>query len=156
MARRRKRRPTLAQCLVGVATAGMPPPVRSVLGSRLGSLVVMIALPILVITGVVSIQWNSGLPQVSIDRQRAKEIEAKAVDSLQKLREQENGLLTLRPVAPPPHALFLVHYLLVALLMIYFPFSKLLHAGGIFFSPTRNQPYTIQKVPTAKGANGKV
>jgi len=101
MARRRKRRPTLAQCLVGVATAGMPPPVRSVLGSRLGSLVVLIALPILVITGVVSIQWNSGLPQVSIDRQRAKEIEAKAVDSLQKLREQENGLLTLRPPFAP-------------------------------------------------------
>ena len=97
MARRRKRKPTLAQCLVGVATAGMPPPVRSVLGTRLGSLVILIALPILVITGVVSIQWNSGLPQVSIDSQRAKEIEAKAVDSLQKLREQENGLLTFRP-----------------------------------------------------------
>jgi hypothetical protein len=97
MARRRKRKPTLAQCLVGVATAGMPPPVRSVLGTRLGSLLMIIALPILVITGVVSIQWNSGIPRVSIDRQRAKEIEAKAVGSLQKLREQENGLLTFRP-----------------------------------------------------------
>ena len=29
--------------------------------------------------------------------------------------------------------------LLVALLMIIFPFSKLLHAPGVFFSPTRNQ-----------------
>lgn len=55
------------------------------------------------------------------------------------------GLLTLRPVAPPQHPLFLVHFLLVALLMLYFPFSKLLHAGGIFFSPTRNQPFDIQK-----------
>ncbi len=55
------------------------------------------------------------------------------------------GLLTLRPVAPPQHPLFLFHFILVALLMIYFPFSKLLHAGGIFFSPTRNQPYEIQK-----------
>ena len=33
----------------------------------------------------------------------------------------------------------LVHITLVALLMIIFPFSKLLHAPGIFFSPTRNQ-----------------
>jgi nitrate reductase gamma subunit len=66
------------------------------------------------------------------------------------------GLLTLQPVAPPPHALFLIHYIFVALLLIYFPFSKLLHAGGIFFSPTRNQPYTIQKVTPVKGANGKV
>lgn len=57
------------------------------------------------------------------------------------------GLLALRPVAPPPHALFLVHYMLVAFLMIYFPFSKLLHAGGVFFSPTRNQPYDVQAKP---------
>jgi nitrate reductase gamma subunit len=54
------------------------------------------------------------------------------------------GLMTLRPVAPPQHPLFLVHFVLVSLLMIYFPFSKLLHAGGIFFSPTRAQPYKIQ------------
>jgi len=32
-----------------------------------------------------------------------------------------------------------VHLSLVALLMLIFPFSKLLHAPGIFFSPTRNQ-----------------
>ena len=32
-----------------------------------------------------------------------------------------------------------VHLSLVALLMIIFPFSKLLHAPGVFFSPTRNQ-----------------
>lgn len=55
------------------------------------------------------------------------------------------GLLTLRPVAPPQHPLFLVHFLLVTLLLLYFPFSKLLHAGGIFFSPTRNQPFDVQK-----------
>ena len=33
----------------------------------------------------------------------------------------------------------LVHLALVAALMLIFPFSKLLHAPGIFFSPTRNQ-----------------
>jgi len=33
----------------------------------------------------------------------------------------------------------IVHLLLVAVLMILFPFSKLLHVPGIFFSPTRNQ-----------------
>lgn len=32
-----------------------------------------------------------------------------------------------------------VHLSLVALLLIVFPFSKLLHAPGVFFSPTRNQ-----------------
>ena len=32
-----------------------------------------------------------------------------------------------------------VHLLLVAALMLVFPFSKLLHAPGVFFSPSRNQ-----------------
>ena len=33
----------------------------------------------------------------------------------------------------------IVHLLLVALLMLLFPFSKLLHVPGLFFSPSRNQ-----------------
>ena len=45
--------------------------------------------------------------------------------------------LTLRPLPADP--LLAVHLLLVAALMIVFPFSKLLHAPGLFFSPTRNQ-----------------
>jgi nitrate reductase gamma subunit len=39
----------------------------------------------------------------------------------------------------PADPLLLVHLLLVAALMVVFPFSKLLHAPGVFFSPTRNQ-----------------
>lgn len=40
----------------------------------------------------------------------------------------------------PSDPVLLIHLLEVALLMVVFPFSKLLHAPGIFFSPTRNQP----------------
>ncbi|MBZ4219429.1 MAG: sulfate reduction electron transfer complex DsrMKJOP subunit DsrM [Chlorobium sp.] len=36
--------------------------------------------------------------------------------------------------------LFYVHLFLVSVLAIYFPFSKLMHMGGIFLSPTRNLP----------------
>ena len=39
----------------------------------------------------------------------------------------------------PADPLLLVHLFLVASLMIVFPISKLLHAPGVFFSPTRNQ-----------------
>jgi len=39
----------------------------------------------------------------------------------------------------PADPFIVVHLLLVALLMIIFPISKLLHAPGVFFSPTRNQ-----------------
>jgi len=39
----------------------------------------------------------------------------------------------------PPDPLILLHLSLAAVLMIIFPISKLLHAPGVFFSPTRNQ-----------------
>ena len=40
----------------------------------------------------------------------------------------------------PSDFILLLHLSLVLLLMIIFPYSKLLHAPGLFFSPTRNQP----------------
>ena len=49
------------------------------------------------------------------------------------------GLLTFDWHPVPTDGSLLVHLTLVALLMIIFPMSKLLHAPGIFFSPTRNQ-----------------
>jgi nitrate reductase gamma subunit len=49
------------------------------------------------------------------------------------------GLYTFDPQPLPADPLLLLHLLLVAGLMIIFPYSKLLHAPGLFFSPTRNQ-----------------
>ena len=49
------------------------------------------------------------------------------------------GLLRLDPQPLPSDGLLLLHLGLVATLMIVFPFSKLLHAPGVFFSSTRNQ-----------------
>jgi len=39
----------------------------------------------------------------------------------------------------PSDPILLIHLSLVALLLVIFPISKLLHAPGVFFSPTRNQ-----------------
>jgi nitrate reductase gamma subunit len=49
------------------------------------------------------------------------------------------GLLYFDWQPLPADPLVYVHLALVALLMLIFPFSKLLHAPGVFFSPTRNQ-----------------
>ena len=43
----------------------------------------------------------------------------------------------LQPL-PVDGALYL-HLVLVSTLLLIFPFSKLLHAPGVFFSPSRNQ-----------------
>jgi len=49
------------------------------------------------------------------------------------------GLITLQPTNLPESFILILHLGLVALLMIIFPISKLLHAPGVFFSPSRNQ-----------------
>jgi len=55
------------------------------------------------------------------------------------------GLMRFEVMALPADPLLLLHLTLVATLMIIFPISKLLHAPGIFFSPTRNQADTSRE-----------
>jgi nitrate reductase gamma subunit len=49
------------------------------------------------------------------------------------------GLMRFDVQTLPDDPALLVHLTLVLALMVIFPFSKLLHAPGVFFSPTRNQ-----------------
>jgi len=49
------------------------------------------------------------------------------------------GLMRIDWQPLPSDPVLVMHLGLVALLMLIFPFSKLLHAPGVFFSPTRNQ-----------------
>ncbi len=63
------------------------------------------------------------------------------------IKEFTMGLVTLAPTLPeglPP--LFYFHLFFVSALLIYFPFSKLMHMGGIFLSPTRNLPNNSRAV----------
>jgi nitrate reductase gamma subunit len=49
------------------------------------------------------------------------------------------GWASFQQVAPAGVGMwYFVHVTLVSVLLIYFPFSKLLHAPGVFLSPTRN------------------
>jgi hypothetical protein len=49
------------------------------------------------------------------------------------------GLVTFSPVITTDiGAIFYIHLFLVCALLAYFPFSKLMHLGGVFLSPTRN------------------
>ena len=55
------------------------------------------------------------------------------------------GLMRFDVQPLPADPLLLLHLSLVALLMLVFPISKLLHAPGLFFSPTRNQADTSRE-----------
>ena len=54
-------------------------------------------------------------------------------------KELTMGLVTFRPTIPEGvGTVFYAHLFFVSILLAYFPFSKLMHLGGVFLSPTRN------------------
>ena len=54
-------------------------------------------------------------------------------------KELTMGLVTFQPTIPAGvGTVFYVHLFFVSVLLAYFPFSKLMHLGGVFLSPTRN------------------
>ncbi len=55
---------------------------------------------------------------------------------LHQTREWFLGLITFSSITVPDNGMFLWHALFGQLLLIYIPFSKILHFGGIFFSHT--------------------
>jgi len=58
------------------------------------------------------------------------------------VKELAMGLISFNPVGSAVLSeigvSFYVHLFLVSILFLYFPFSKLMHLGGVFLSPTRN------------------
>ncbi len=58
---------------------------------------------------------------------------------LERVKELIIGLISMRPAVPAAlGSFFYMHLFLVSVLLVYFPFSKLMHAPGVFLSPTRN------------------
>lgn len=57
-----------------------------------------------------------------------------------RVKELTMGLATLQPSIPEGgiSGLFYVHLFFVSILVAYIPFSKIMHMGGVFLSPTRN------------------
>ena len=57
------------------------------------------------------------------------------------------GLVTFHPVINTDiGSIFYIHLFLVSALLVYFPFSKLMHLGGVFMSPTRNMKNNTRAV----------
>ncbi|MCP4746973.1 MAG: menaquinol oxidoreductase [Desulfobacteraceae bacterium] len=66
------------------------------------------------------------------------------------IKELTMGLITLKAltfqVPEGISALFYIHLFFVSVLLVYFPFSKLMHMGGVFLSPTRNMTGNTRQV----------
>jgi nitrate reductase gamma subunit len=63
------------------------------------------------------------------------------------VKELAMGLVTLHPTVPAGiGVIFYVHIFLVSVLLAYIPFSKIMHAGGVLLSPTRNMANNSRSV----------
>ena len=95
MARRGSRKESYAQKVVGLATMGLPAPVQSVAKSRLGSRLLLVILPLLILSGVITISWSGGLPSVSFNKQRAaavgQEVKAEAIMAAERVRQYSDS-----------------------------------------------------------------
>jgi len=85
---------TYTQRLAQVATMGMPAPVQQVATSRLGSKLLLIIVPILIATGVITISFSGGLPSVTFNRDRAeavgRDLSTEAMRAAERIRQSSD------------------------------------------------------------------
>ena len=85
MAKSRKK--TLSQKVVNTATIGMPKPAKKFLGSRIVASLIVVLIPVLIGTGMITVQWENGRPRLSINRERTAEVREEATEQIEEFRE---------------------------------------------------------------------
>ena len=84
---------TFAQQFLGVVTLGMPAPVRQVVTSRWVATLIIIVVPALVLTGILTISWKGSQPNFTVNSKRAEQVE-RAVE--QETTRAAQGLRSLQ------------------------------------------------------------
>ena len=75
MARSKKKKhsKSMSQKVISAGTSGLPSPIRSFLSGRLVAGLIVLCLPLLFISGIVSVDFQNGRPHLSFNRNKAKE-----------------------------------------------------------------------------------
>ena len=63
----------MSQKVVSAGTTGLPSPVRRLLSGRIVAGLIVLCLPLLFISGIVSVDFENGRPHLSFNRDKAKE-----------------------------------------------------------------------------------
>lgn len=80
MARTRRRKRTSTQRIAGLVALGLPAPMQRVADTRLGSLMLLIFIPAMVISGVLTFDWKTG--SINVDRNKAQQLKQKAANEI--------------------------------------------------------------------------
>jgi hypothetical protein len=149
--RRSKNRST-SQRAVSLLAAGLPAPVQRIAESSIGSKLLLWGIPALLVAGVLHLEWEGGLPHLSLDRQRAAEIRQAAREEIVKInpakvQEWESSAINLwnatqaanqNPSAYKPNPQSANHY----------PnqqtYQQPTYQQPAYQQPTHQQPYTQQ------------
>jgi hypothetical protein len=87
----RKKKTSYTQQLAGVATMGLPAPVQKVATSKLGSKILLLLIPILIASGVITITFSGGMPTINVNKDRAaavgRDLEAEAYKAAQRVKQ---------------------------------------------------------------------
>jgi hypothetical protein len=97
---RRSRNRSTSQRAVSLLASGLPAPVQRIAESSIGSKLLLWGIPALLVAGVLHLEWEGGLPHLSLDRQRAAEIREAAREEIVKInptkvQEWENSAKNL-------------------------------------------------------------
>ena len=92
MARSKKSKKSIAQKVVNVGTTGMPSPAKRFLGNRLIAGLIVLVVPLLFVTGIVTVEFQNGRPHVYFNKQRANEVENNVADKIHDIRGDEKTL----------------------------------------------------------------
>ena len=98
MARRRSSKETYAQKVVELATSTLPlpTPVKSMANSRWGARLLLVLIPILIASGVVTISWTGGLPNITVNKDRAAVVGQEVQMEAMKAAERRLGAIKER------------------------------------------------------------
>lgn len=87
----RTRRKSSSQKIVDVVTMAMPSPVKHVASSRLGSMLLILLMPLLLVTGIVSVRWQDGWLRWTWDKQRAVQVKDSVTAEIKTRRSTEGN-----------------------------------------------------------------
>jgi hypothetical protein len=79
-----------------MATMGMPAPVQKVASSKWGSKILLIAVPVLIASGIITISFTGGMPTVNVNKDRAaavgRDLSSEAYKAAERVRDyRESG-----------------------------------------------------------------
>ncbi len=86
--RRRTSRRTTSQRAAGLIALALPAPVQRVADTRLGSLIMLVGVPTMIVFGLLNVTWVDGFPTFTFNRNKATELRNAASQQLNNLEHQ--------------------------------------------------------------------